>query len=203
MNLVVRKAAWSIGTAVAVVAAIGLAAPAQAAEEPNVSIGSVVFNGSGCTDSDAEATLDGDKILIDYADLGATAGGDGEPVNARVNCIANIKLKIDKGWQYAIGKLTMSGYAELTKGAQAQAIATHWHAGLPTTGEARNELSGPYDDDFSSSDRQHGNWSECEATRALNINAQVFVEGKNASGSSWIQLDEEQGLIADLKFRRC
>ncbi|GGJ89448.1 hypothetical protein GCM10010123_18870 [Pilimelia anulata] len=200
-----RKAARSIGATAVLLVAIGVAAPvAAAADEPNVEIASAVYEGSGCPKrGDARASLDGDRIKVNYERLSVRAGGSGEPSSERHNCVTNLKLRVDEGWQYAIGRLSMSGYATLKRGATGTAIATHWHAGLPSTGEARNDLSGPYDDEFDSYDRQHGNWSECDANRALNINAQVFVEAKGTGGSSELQLNERRGLTAELKFRRC
>ncbi|GGK34241.1 hypothetical protein GCM10010124_28580 [Pilimelia terevasa] len=204
MNQVVRTTAQTASVLALAIGATLAGASAAAAADPSVELLGVVTEGSGCPrKGDASATLNGDRIKVSYQRLGVSAGGEDGTSSARLNCVANLRLKVDKGWEYAIGTLSMRGAASLVKGAKAEANATHYFAGSTATGEAKEVLRGPYDDEFTSWDRQHGNWSECGATRALNINASVYVESRMSDTASELQLNDRGGLVAELKFRRC
>ncbi|GGJ96027.1 hypothetical protein GCM10010123_27430 [Pilimelia anulata] len=198
-------------SAVAVLGAAGLPAPAAAAPagtDPDVQVRDVTLNGTGCRKGDTSIVLSNGNRAIEVlfstftVRAGLVAGEDGAPTwlaRATKNCVINLTLSYHAGYTFALTSLGVRGYADLPAGAVGKQTTTHYFAGAPQTGRGTWELKGPktdgyaYDDEIATPD-----WSTCGKPRAINLNMRVqVVAGESPRDStSGMTLDRQAGRLS-------
>jgi hypothetical protein len=187
------------------------AAPAAAADDPNVKIIALNSNGSGCAAGDPAAVrTDKSDLLLTFGQgmsVLAGTGTDGTVVpNATRNCVINIQLGYSDKWQFGITEFDADGTSNLSQGATGQAIVTSYLAGMPQTSQVLARLSGPTNGPWGVGVKTPApDWSECGKNRALNINARVQValgEADKASKNT-VTATNDDSLRARISWRKC
>ncbi|WP_189114976.1 DUF4360 domain-containing protein [Pilimelia terevasa] len=187
-----------------------LAAPAAAAPgPPDAEIADAVFVGAGCDRAAGRVELKDDALLISPGRaLQVTAGirenGNHVP-RATTNCQVNVRFANAAGWQFAVTTVEGAGRSALAPGGSGRFILTSYLAGTPDTLESSIRLTGPTWGDWGYSGGSSPNWSDCGATRALNVNTRLQVEAGTVDPDtrSTIGVNSESGVRLVLSWRAC
>lgn len=188
-----------------------LFSPIATAEIPDapVAIKSIHLNGSGCSlgTATADVSPDASRIGFHFEDMIAEIGPDLDLSASRRNCVITLVIAAPQGWQYAVGRHRVSGYAALDDAVKGFLSTSIFFEGQGQTQKLSSSLLGPTDQDyvFENDPSLTGLWSSCTAERALNLNFSVQVtnlkpkEIPNARG--FMILDNISKL--DLVWRKC
>ncbi|KAL1914457.1 uncharacterized protein VTP21DRAFT_8840 [Calcarisporiella thermophila] len=168
----------------------------------------IKYNGSGCrphtvtpiwSPNPPEFILYFDEFIAQY----------GPNVNATENrkfCQVSIDLRVPDGWQYSIPGAVKRGYVRMDTGVKALSSSIYYFSGNAPQITTESEFDGPYNESYLSRDRfSSDNWSPCNQTRNLNINANIrIIAESNARG--YISIDSLSDKFKQsngLQWRRC
>ncbi|WP_430789986.1 DUF4360 domain-containing protein [Actinoplanes sp. G11-F43] len=172
----------SITTGAALLGALAMAAPAQAAPKPDkmMVIDVVSANGSGCPKGSAEITVSPDNtaFTVTYSKYTASVGPDAGPLDFRKNCQMALDIKVPSGFTFAIASADYRGYASLKPGARGQQIASYYFQGHSHTTRSTHDFKGPFDDSWQRNDKvaiASTSFLPCGERRYLNINTELRV----------------------------
>jgi hypothetical protein len=166
----------------------GLAAAApnvQARAAPdNVQIRGVSLLGSGCPKGSADVQVDATGTLFEvtFSEYHVQTGPGTQAADWRKNCKLTLNMEFDSGFQFTVVDTTMSGFAQIPKGAKGQCKNTFTFTGSPSNkADYSVNLKGQYSGDFTlRSDPSIASWSPCEGSTAiLNMNSQCNLSPTN------------------------
>jgi hypothetical protein len=185
------------------------AASAEAASRPDyVRVRSISFAGSGCPAGTVYQTVSADyqAFRLHFDSFIAETGPGVSIREKRKNCQVSIDFSAPSGWSYAIASVEYQGYVALGSGTTATQKSSYYFQGQSATASLQSNFYGPRFGDYRIRDTLGITsyvWSPCGLTRALNINAQVLVQGY---GRGLITLDQTKGFVAHvygMQWRRC
>jgi|SRR5918995_6929719 hypothetical protein len=151
-----------------------------------VAIAVASSNGSGCPRGTAEVNVlpDNAGFTVTYhSKYLAWAGVGADPTDFRKNCQVNLQVDRPDGYTYAIVAGRHRGVASLLSGSSGLQRWSYYFQGSSATRAAEHRFTGPYGDDWATSDRFDAAdlvWSPCYAERNLNVNTELRV----AAGTS-------------------
>jgi hypothetical protein len=168
--------------------------------------------GSGCNKDDFAVAIADDltAFTVSYSDYTAIAGGGRSILDARKNCVLDIKVRVPGGFTYGIAAADLRGYAHLEPNANATAKLSFWFQGSPTTGYITHDIrkstashpgthvGGLLSDDWQTSDATPIAsivWASCSAQRNLNVNTQLRVTAPVWGPESLVTMDTTDGSI--------
>lgn len=195
MGLSLIPATRTILVALTTIGALGLAAPAGAADAPAVPppdpvvIDPVTANGSGCPAADATVEVDPGNtgFTLRHTSFFAHAGLGAGPVDFRRNCQVNLQVNAPDGYTYAVSRGERDGFLHLPAGATALQRTTYYFTGSPQTSLRDHRFTGPYNDFWQAVDETPVPdlvFAPCDARRNLNINTEVRVQSGAADPSA-------------------
>ncbi len=200
----------------AMLGALAVAAPAQAAPAPDemMIIDVVNANGSGCPDESKAITVakDNKAFTITYAQYTAQVGPDATPLDFRKNCQLALDIRVPSGFTFAIATADYRGYASLQKGARAEQLASYYFQGYTQTTRSSHPLRGPMDDNWQRTDHvgiASMNWLKCGDRRFLNINTELRVNRGTSDSkkhTSFISMDSTDAAINTIyrvQWKKC
>jgi hypothetical protein len=192
------------------IALTAIAAPAHAQQPASpppdhVVIDVVSVNGSGCPQNTAAVALSQDStaFTVTYSNYMAQAGPQASPTGFRKNCQLGVRVHVPQGFTYAVTKADYRGFASLARGASAVEQANYYFQGATPTARARQQFTGPYNNDWQATDTvgvASLAWAPCGAFRDLNINTELRVNRGNSapSATSFITMDSTDTSISTL-----
>ncbi len=180
-----------------------------------VYIQDITYNGSGCPIGTVAENISPDKtaFTVTFSDYIAEAGPNVDIGDSRRNCQLTLDLHVPQGWQFSLGTFDYRGYVYLDKGMRATHSTSYYFQGRRLTGRFSSVMNGEIDEDYTFTDRIGFTslvWSDCNASRALNINTGIRV--RNTSKSNYpnaeglITNDSIDGQITHkygIRWRRC
>ncbi|MEU4563258.1 DUF4360 domain-containing protein [Actinoplanes sp. NPDC023936] len=189
----------------AMLGALAVAAPAEAAPTPDemMIIDVVNANGSGCPDESKAITVakDNKAFTVTYAQYTAQVGPDATPLDFRKNCQLALDIRVPSGFTFAIATADYRGYANLQKGARAEQLASYYFQGYTQTTRSSHPLKGPMDGNWQRTDHvgiASMNWLKCGDRRFLNINTELRVNrgwSDSKKHTSFISMDSTDASI--------
>jgi hypothetical protein len=188
--------------------------PPSAAEfAPNITVDVVTVNGSGCPAGTASVapSTDGRSFRVSFSDFLAQSGPGAKPTDFRQNCQLSLRVNNAEGLSYGISKITYRGFASLTAGAQGVQRASYYFAGLSQTTRRTHTFSGPFSDDWETSDSSPNGeivYAPCGENRNLNINSELRVERgtSDAQAFNFMSMDSTEGRVSatyELAWKSC
>lgn len=194
------------------IGAIAIASTSAFAQpNPNeVFIRQISYRGTGCPGGtvDHNISLDARAFTLLFDSFVAEAG-PGIPLSSgRRNCQLLIDLQFPQGWSYSIATLDYRGYANLEPGTQGEQSATYYFQGSGTSIPLRTTMYGPIAQDYQFRDQLGLSaqiWSQCGASRALNINTAVAVRAPRGR-QALMTVDSINGEVKQvygIQWRRC
>lgn len=181
-------------------ASAAFAAPTlQAREAPSgVTIGKVVYGGSGCPQNSLKPQVspDGTQIFVNYNNKLFTAGND-----ERKNCQINLTLNYPSGWTYAVASTHTLGKVNLSSGSVGYFDISYYTSGEQNDVGSSFVFKGPINKDFTAVDTIGVlRYAGCDSSsEGLNINSVVRVDGKGS-----ITLDAAATAFAvNLNWKTC
>ncbi|MEV6300121.1 DUF4360 domain-containing protein [Actinoplanes sp. NPDC051861] len=197
----------TITAGVALLGALGVAAPVQAAPPPvpdeMMIIDVVKANGSGCADESAAITVSDDNkaFTVIYSDYLAQVGPKADPTDFRKNCQLAVDIDVPSGFTFAIATADYRGFASLRKGAWAEQNAGYYFQGYTQTARTKHTFKGPMEDEWQRTDKvgiASLNFLRCGDRRFLNINTDLRVNRGSSDSSkhtNLISMDSTDGSI--------
>ncbi|GIF14449.1 DUF4360 domain-containing protein [Actinoplanes teichomyceticus] len=194
----------------AVLASLGLAAPARAQALPGpdemMIIDVVNANGSGCPDRSAKIAVSPDNtaFTVTYSEYTAQVGPKAGPLDFRKNCQLALDIKVPSGFTFAIASADYRGYASLARGAWAQSSANYYFQGHSRTTRSEHNFTGPFEDNWQRTDRvaiTSLSYLPCGERRYLNINTDLRVNRGTSDArkyTSFISMDSTDAAINTL-----
>lgn len=183
------------------VAAAGLAlsflnpVPVADVENPwdKVTVELVTVNGSGCPKDTVQVAVapDNTAFTVTYNAYTAKIGPNVDPMLARRNCQAALKVNVPNGYTYGVVSAEYRGFAKLNKGVTATQIASYYFQNNPDTDRRRHEYKGAFEDSWQANDTTEWAqvvWGPCKEKRLFNINTEMRITG-NDSKVSYITMD--------------
>jgi len=193
---------------------LGFSSLAVADELPNpgqVYIKSISHGGSGCPQGSVGSYVseDGTVFTLSFDSFTASQHRGSDPAEARKFCNITLDLNIPQGWQFTVAQVDFRGYANIDAGVKG-VVQSHYRfsGGATANRPFRTEFQGPITTDYLKRDVigiQSNVWSACGVSRALNIKADVRLEGnRNAAGLLTADtIDGEFRHLYGLQWRRC
>lgn len=186
-----------------------------AAADDIMTVELVSVAGSGCNKDDFAVAIADDltAFTVSYNNYIAIAGGGHSVLEARKNCVLNIRVRVPGGFTYGIAAADMRGYAYLDANANATARLSFWFQGSPATAYVTHDIrrstasfpgtliAGAIDDDWQTSDQTPIAaivWASCSAQRNLNVNTQLRVSAPASGPESFVTMDTTDGSITTL-----
>jgi len=173
-------------TVISVLLGLATAAPnVQARAAPaNVQIHGVSLLGSGCPAGSADVQVDATGTLFEatFSQYHVQTGPGTQAADWRKNCKLTLNMEFDPGFQFTVMDTTMSGFAQIPKGAKGQCKNTFTFTGSPLNKSSYDvNLKGAYSGDFDlRSDPSILSWSPCTGSTAiLNMNTQCSLSPTN------------------------
>jgi hypothetical protein len=171
--------------------------------------------GSGCNKDDFAVAIADDltAFTVSYNNYTAVAGGWRSILDARKNCVLDVRVRVPGGFTYGIAAADMRGFAHLEPNANATAKLSFWFQGSPATAYITHDIrrstashpgtlvTGLIDDDWQTTDTTPVAsvvWASCSAQRNLNINTQLRVVAPAAGPESYVTEDTTDGSIVTL-----
>ena len=199
-----------------VVAALAMVPVAARAEAPppsevGVEIGSLSYSGSGCPQGSAAVIFSADRqeFTVLYSAF-ALETGPGLAGAARKDCQLHLKMRIPKGWSYALTNVDFSGFAALDPGVVASLESRYHLSGEGPVRVDALELAGPYEpNDYVHRDAfPDGSLSSaCGKGKNVQIKTSVRISNKpNPEGAGVIFVDATDGALQQtyrLAWTRC
>ncbi len=195
------------------VAAAALTGTAAFADAPGYArIRSISYAGSGCPAGTVSQNVAPDlQAFTLIFDSFLAEKGPGIPLSqSRKNCQVALDVDFPSGWSYTVMTVDYRGYVALDAGVRGTQKSTYYFQGQSRQAPLSTVMTGPRSGDYQIRDTLGLSavvWSPCGAQRALNINAQVRVEGgtsRNAQGM--ITLDSIDGQLKHvygIRWQRC
>jgi len=176
----------------------------------SISLRGFAHAGSGCAAGTARGEFPiGSELFIVWDGFEAEAG-QGVPLrDARKNCQVNLDINHTSGWQYTVESVEYSGKVNITDGTQAIAGSSYYFQGSADTVRSNTLFEGPLRRNFrvrDTTDAADQVWSNCEATRSLNINFQVRLSDAASSGATGtisFGNGRTAATLIKLKWRQC
>jgi hypothetical protein len=189
----------------------GFSASADVPPAGQVYVNGITAGGSGCRQGTYGAYLSEDQqaFTLMFDSFTATQSPGSSPAEARVFCNINLDLHVPHGWQFTVLRVDFRGYANLDRGARGVVQSTYRFSGGSTVPvPLRIDLQGPISSDYTKSDDvglASRVWSPCGVNRALNIKADVRIEGpRHINGLMTMDtIDGEFRQIYAMQWRRC
>ncbi|KAJ3221535.1 hypothetical protein HK099_003415 [Clydaea vesicula] len=148
----------------------------------SVTIGKVIYGGSGCPQGTVSQNFNSDNtaftLLFDsyYASI-----GQGVPITeARKNCQFNAELKVPQGWQFSLLTIDYRGFLALDSGVTAQQSSNYYFQGSINQARKTSTFTEVNNGDYTIRDTfglVSTVWSDCNASANLNVNSQVRLSG--------------------------
>ena len=218
MGLSLIPATRTILVALTTIGALGLAAPAGAADAPAVPppdpvvIDPVTANGSGCPAAEATVEVDPGNtgFTLRHTSFFAHAGLGAGPLDFRKICQVNLQVNAPDGYTYAVSRGERDGFLHLPAGATALQRTTYrFTGGRQTLSDHR--FAGPYSDNWQAVDEipvPELDFAPCGAKRLLNINTELRVQSGTADPNasvSFILLGTDSDAVShySLVWRLC
>jgi hypothetical protein len=171
--------------------------------------------GSGCNKDDFAVAIADDltAFTVSYNNYTAIAGGGRSILEARKNCVLDIRVRVPGGFTYGIAAADMRGYAHLEANANATAKLAFWFQGSPQTAYVTHDIrnstvtspgthvNGLLSDDWQTSDSTPIAsivWASCSAQRNLNVNTQLRVVAPATGPENFVVMDTTDGSITTL-----
>jgi hypothetical protein len=171
--------------------------------------------GSGCNKDDFAVAIADDltAFTVSYNNYTAVAGGGRSILDARKNCVLDVRVRVPGGFTYGIAAADMRGFAHLEANANATAKLSFWFQGSPATAYITHDIrrstashpgtlvTGVIDDDWQTTDTTPVAsvvWASCSAQRNLNINTQLRVVAPTTGPESYVTEDTTDGSIMTL-----
>lgn len=193
------------------VALVSVVSPVAFADDI-VTVELVSVAGSGCNKDDFAVAISDDltAFTVSYNNYIAKAGGGASILDARKNCVLDIRVKVPGGFTYGIAEADMRGFTHLEANANATAKASFWFQGDPATAYVTHDIrkstashpgvtvTGVVDDDWETTDSTPIAsivWASCSAERNLNVNTQLRVTAPAAGPLSYVAEDTTDGSI--------
>ncbi|MBZ4324333.1 DUF4360 domain-containing protein [Streptomyces huiliensis] len=207
-----------IGTAAVAFAATALSPQATAAEGApppgRIQIDVVSVNGSGCPAGTAAVAVAGDNtaFTVSYSNYLAQVGLGSKPTDFRKNCQLGLNVHVPQGYTYAIARADYRGFAHLQSGATGLEKASYYFQGMQQTTSANHRFSGPFSDDWQTSDVTDFDalvYAPCGTQRILNVNTELRVSAGSsdpASTTSFMAMDSADGSVNTLyhfEWKQC
>lgn len=195
-----------VGSPVSAPAAATLSAPPS----DRVVIDVVTVNGSGCPAGTASVTTASDNTAfrVTYSDYLAEVGGGADPTDVRKNCQLSLRVQVPQGFTFAIAQADYRGSAYLAAGASGLEQAGYYFQGSPQTTFVSHSFSGPFSDDWQTTDVAALVFAPCGLQRNLNINSELRVAaGTSSPGTtSFMRMNSSDGsvrTIYHLSWKQC
>ncbi len=184
------------------------------APQERIEVSIQTINGSGCPAGSAAvaASADNTAFTVTYSDYIAQVGAGAQPTDFRKNCQLNLNVRIPQGFTYAVAGVDYRGYAYLSDGASALQKAQYYFQGSPETASQSTGFSGPYDDNWHTSDRTEVAeliYAPCGEQRNFNINTELRVSAGDSDprqNPSFIAMDSTDGAVSTtyhLSWKEC
>jgi hypothetical protein len=198
----------------ATLAVLSLGGSALADETPDPSqvyVKGLSHGGSGCPQGSVGSYIseDGKVFTLSFDAFTASQHRGSDPAEARKFCNITVELNIPQGWQFTLGQVDFRGYANIDAGVKGVVQSHYRFSGGGTANRPfRTEFHGPVSTDYLKQDIigiQSLVWSACGVSRALNIKADVRLEG-NRSAAGLLTTDTIDGEfrhLYGLQWRRC
>jgi hypothetical protein len=189
------------GVALALVAQPLVSSPAVAPPTGKVTIDVITVNGSGCPAGTTAVAVSPDNtaFTVTYSEYLAQAGGGASATARRKNCQLGLQVHVPGGFTFAVGSADYRGFAHLEPGASALTKANYYFQGDSANQAVSHNLSGPYDDDWQSSDVIESAsmvFRPCGVDRNLNVNTELRVNAGFNGAASYIQMDSADGSVS-------
>jgi hypothetical protein len=180
----------------AVILTILIPVPAQAAgtirdtpPSPDIRVGPITANGSGCAVNKAPARTvaddDNGGFRASFPDFTARIGPGVPAVERLRSCILNVPVDAAKaGYRYAVSEVDLGGYAALAAGVTGDQRTSIFFQGEPVTGVLSRRFTGPADRDWQVTDQVPVDariWSRCDADRNLNLILNLAVSSRGVA----------------------
>lgn len=172
---------------------------------------SVTANGTGCPAGTWETNLspDGQTFTTTFNKFEVEV--DKSKTVSIKDCQLNIKLHSPQGLQYAVQEFFYGGYVFLEDGVQLRQIANYYFSGAPDEGgEARSDVTGPYDDTILVEDkRREGQlvWQSCGIERNLQVRSTLRLlntsNPRRAGYANIAAVDATNKLVFKLAWKKC
>ncbi|MGK5642771.1 DUF4360 domain-containing protein [Streptomyces sp. URMC 126] len=207
-----------IGTAAVALVATAFSPQAAAAEGApppgRIQIDVVSVNGSGCPAGTAAVAVAGDNtaFTVSYSNYLAQVGLGSKPTDFRKNCQLGLNVHVPQGYTYAIAKADYRGFAHLQSGATGLEKASYYFQGMQQTTSANHRFSGPFSDDWQTTDVTDVDalvYAPCGAQRILNVNTELRVSAGASdptTTTSFMAMDSADGSVNTLyhfEWKQC
>jgi hypothetical protein len=185
-------------------------ATAAASHPPSgtVIMESLTYDGAGCPPGSAGADIspDGQALTVTYSNL-TTEVGPGTPATRAIECRLRLKLRVPKGWSYALENVDFRGYTFLEDGVSAeQRTRFHIQGEAPETG-AVAQLDGPADEDYLLQALGTGEplrWSRCGKGKFVDVRTRLSLSNQGAPDATGVLVvSSTDAQIYRLKWQRC
>lgn len=201
--------------AVMFTAVVGVAGGTVASADDIFTVELVSVAGSGCNKDDFAVAIADDltAFTVSYTNYTALAGEGHSLLDARKNCVLDVRIRVPGGFTYGIAAADMRGFTHLEANANASARLSFWFQGSPATAYVTHDIrrstatapgtlvTGVIDDDWQTSDATPVAsivWASCSAQRNLNINTQLRISSPSADPESLVTMDTTDGSLTTL-----
>jgi hypothetical protein len=176
----------------------------------NVTMGDIVYGGSGCPQGTASQALAADKksFTLIFDKFIAKSGPGSSITDRRKNCQINIPIKYPQGYSYSVATFDFRGYAKIPKGVVGVQKANYYYAGSVASYTGKTVLPGKFEGDYVLRDvipMEKVTWSPCGQVVNGNVNAQIKLMGKQDK-EAMITTDSVDGkikIICGIKWKKC
>jgi hypothetical protein len=169
-----------------------------------VNVTEVLAAGTGCpATDDGDAVLYADQFLVLNLDRMAAEAGDGADIrDGRKACQFLVELEYPEGWSYRVVAAKTIARARIDEDASASVLVSSYFQGSDVTAVAEAEYFGPERGPQEVDLALAGEWSPCDASRALNLKSEVRARAPRRGDSS-ARVSLEGPVAVLLEWQRC
>ncbi|KAF3920942.1 hypothetical protein ABW20_dc0104094 [Dactylellina cionopaga] len=205
----IREIVTLVAAAAFILPVVATAAPNVASAPPGVSIGNIIYGGTGCPQGSAYVSLSSDRQsftayfqkFVVYMNTASNNIKD-----ARKFCQLNLAINSPPGWQFTVVQTSFTGYASLGPDVTATHTSSNYFAGDTDEQTYSAPIVGPTYRDFiirSTSIVGEGNWSPCGTQSLLNVKSELLLSGDGYGAVRESKASGTLSRIFDLQWRTC
>jgi hypothetical protein len=162
-----------------------------------VVIDMVQVNGSGCRKQSTAVAMSDDNasFTVSYSEYLVQVGPEASKGDNLKDCRLRVKVKVPKGYTYAIDEVDYRGFAHMQKGATAKLAASYAFQASKDVAYTNHTFATAGDDNWQVTDVEAARYEPCGKQRALNIETQLTLDpGKSdPKETSYLTMDSTDG----------